>query len=98
MLAILGLPVVGMTIAFALIIYKRPDNMMIALAVIFFLAVQYIVMIYFFMKRIDSMTNQKNEDSEIEADKESSVVDQNIIGTENMLAPEEKRVLPEEEK
>ena len=97
-LAILGLPVVGMTIAFALILYKKPNNMVIALAVIFFLAVQYIVMIYFFMKRIDSMTNQKIEDSEIEDDKESPMDEQNIIGTETMLAPEEKRVLPEEEK
>jgi phosphotransferase system glucose/maltose/N-acetylglucosamine-specific IIC component len=97
-LAILGLPVVGMTIAFALILYKKPDNMIIALAVIFFLAIQYIIMIYFFMKRIDSMTNQKKDDSQIEEAKELSMVDQNNIATENILAPEEERVLPEEKK
>jgi hypothetical protein len=60
-IALLSFPRVGMIIAAALVIYKGPDNMYVTLGVIFFLLVQYSLMIYFLIKRLDSL-GEKGED------------------------------------
>ncbi len=58
---LLGLPVIGMVIAVILILYKRPESTVLALGVIFFIAVQYIIMMYLFMKRVESLAKKKDE-------------------------------------
>jgi hypothetical protein len=65
-MALLGLPVIGMLIAAGLIIYKKPDNMVVVLGVITFVGIQYIIMIYFFMKKAEVMASkhQKTQDDE----------------------------------
>lgn len=57
-LIILGVPVFGMAIAFGLILFKQPDNMNTVLAVIFFVAVQYILMMFFWMKRVETLAQR----------------------------------------
>jgi len=59
--ALLSLPIFGMIIAAALILYKRPGNMYVALGVILFLLVQYGLMVYFLARRLDSL-GEKVED------------------------------------
>jgi uncharacterized membrane protein len=54
-LAILGTPIIGMVIALGLVLYKRPDNLVILVAVIFFLIIQYGVLMIYFNKRIDKL-------------------------------------------
>jgi uncharacterized membrane protein len=54
-LAIVGMPIIGMVIALGLILYKRPDNLLILVAVIFFLIVQYGVLIIYFNKRLEKL-------------------------------------------
>ena len=65
-IVLLGLPIIGMLIAAGLIIYKKPDNMVVVLGVITFVGIQYIIMMFFFMKRVEGMTNkhQKTQDDE----------------------------------
>jgi hypothetical protein len=55
-LAILMLPVIGMVIAIPLIIWKAPNNMIVALAVIIVLIVQYSLLVRWISKRINQMT------------------------------------------
>ena len=57
-IVLLGLPIIGMLIAAGLIIYKKPDNMVVVLGVITFVGIQYIIMMFFFMKRVEGMTNK----------------------------------------
>ena len=59
--ALLSLPIFGMIIAAVLILYKRPGNMYVALGVILFLLVQYSLMMYFLIRRLDSL-GEKGED------------------------------------
>ena len=56
LLAILMLPVLGMVIAIPLIIWKEPNNMMVALGVIIILIVQYTLLVRWISKRIDQLT------------------------------------------
>jgi len=56
LLAILMLPVLGMAIAIPLIIWKAPNNMMVALGVIVVLIVQYTLLVRWISKRIDQLT------------------------------------------
>jgi phosphotransferase system glucose/maltose/N-acetylglucosamine-specific IIC component len=58
--ALLMMPIAGMFIAVGLIIYKKPNNMIVALGVIAFLMVQYGFTVYFFIQRIHAMA-EKNE-------------------------------------
>jgi uncharacterized membrane protein len=61
-LVILGLPVLGMAIAFVLILYKNPDNKLIVLGVIFFIAFQYIITMFFWAKKVEKLaTSSKND-------------------------------------
>jgi len=60
-IALLSFPIVGMLIAVVLVLYKRPGNMYVALGVISFLLVQYGLMAYFLIRRLDSL-GEKGED------------------------------------
>lgn len=95
-LIMLGVPVFGMAIAFGIIYWKQPDNMIQVLAVIFFLAVQYVLMMYFWSKRVELMA-KKDEEKQSESEPESCDVDEFSKG-EGVLKPEEERVLPVEER
>ena len=97
-LAMLGVPVIGMAIAFVLVLIKKPDNMLITLAVTFFLAVQYILLMFFWMKRVEKMATEKKPNPPETKEIEQSQVEQINNRKENMLAPEEERVLPEDKK
>jgi hypothetical protein len=54
-LAVLGMPIFGMFIALGLVLYKRPNNLPIVVAVIFFLIIQYSVLMIYFNKRIEKL-------------------------------------------
>ncbi len=57
-LAILLLPMVGMLIAVALIIVRRPENLPLIIAAIFFLMVQYGVTIIYINSRMEQVTRE----------------------------------------
>ena len=95
-LAMLGVPVIGMAIAFVLVLIKKPDNMLITLAVTFFLAVQYILLMFFWMKRVEKLASREKQDAQDIEEVEPSEVELISLRTEKMLAPEEERVFPEE--
>jgi len=59
--ALLMMPIAGMIIAVGLIIYKKPNNMLVALGVIGFLMVQYGFTIYFFIQRLNKISNKESE-------------------------------------
>lgn len=94
-LIILGMPVFGMAIASLLILYLRPDNILIVLGVIIFLAVQYLLTMFLWTKKVEQLANRaKNKDN---LDK-SELVSIDVETTEvTILNPEEKRILPIEE-
>ena len=54
-LAILMLPVIGMTISIPLIVWSSPSNMITVLAVIVVLMAQYILLVRWIAKRIDKL-------------------------------------------
>ena len=94
-LAVLGVPVMGMALAFVIVLYKKPNNMLITLAVTFFLAVQYILMMFFWMKRVEKMATEEKRDAQDTKEKEPAEVELITNRTEKMLVPEEERVFPE---
>lgn len=57
-LTLLGMPIFGMIVALGLVFYKRPDNLVIIVAVIIFFIVQYSILIQYFNKRINSLTEK----------------------------------------
>jgi len=65
-IALLSFPIVGMIIAVGLVLYKKPDNMVVALGVIFFLMVQYGLTVYFLIGRLDTL-GKRGEDNNSEA-------------------------------
>lgn len=91
-LAMLGVPVLGMAIAAGLIIYKKPDNMIVVLGVILFVAVQYLMTMFFWMKRVEKLA--KKEPAEKEEVPERVPVEPMVVDSDMVLTPEEKRVLP----
>jgi phosphotransferase system glucose/maltose/N-acetylglucosamine-specific IIC component len=60
---LLAMPYIGMIIALGLIFYKKPDNMVIVIAVIFFLMVQYGFTVVFFLKRFNTMVKKKEKET-----------------------------------
>jgi hypothetical protein len=60
-IALLSFPIVGMIIVFVLVLYKRPDSVNVALGVISFPLVQYSLVMYLLIRRIDSL-EEKGED------------------------------------
>ncbi|MCW4014457.1 MAG: hypothetical protein NWF07_15925 [Candidatus Bathyarchaeota archaeon] len=91
-LAMLGVPVFGMAIAAGLIIYIKPDNMIVVLGVILFVAVQYIMTMFFWMKRVEKLA--KNKTPEKKEVIETSSAKPIVAEVEGVLEPEEKRVFP----
>lgn len=96
-LAILGVPVLGMLIAAGMIVYLRPDNMIVALGVILFVAMQYILFMYFWMKRVETLAGKQVEETEPTKKYSNQIEPLRPVNLDEMLASEEKRVLPIEE-
>ena len=89
-MALLGIPVLGMLIAVVLLIYKSPDNLIVILGVILFVGVQYILMMFFFMKKIENLAKKEKEEQT-----ERKVFEPEIMNDVSpLLAPEEKRIFP----
>ena len=89
-MALLSMPIIGMVIAAALLIYKKPDNLIVILGVILFIGIQYTIMIFFFMKRIERLVMKEKEEPAI-----PEVVEEEPLEEESeQLAPEEERVFP----
>lgn len=57
-LSIMLLPVVGMTAAIPLIIWRAPDNMTILIAVIAVMMFQYILLVRWVDKRIETLLSE----------------------------------------
>jgi len=94
-LVMLGVPVFGMAIAFGIILWKQPDNMIKVLAVIFFLAVQYVLMMFFWSKRVALLAKKDAEKKlEVESMTDSDVEEDS--GGGEVLKPEEERLFPSE--
>lgn len=95
-LAVLGVPILGMALAFILILYKRPNNMLIALAVIFFIAVQYSVMMFFWTKRVEVLAQKSKQKKEILKSHMDEFYYEGVpqIDYSIILAPEEERIFP----
>lgn len=53
---VLMMPVTGMAAVIPIVIWKAPKNMLIVVAVTFFLMVQYTLTIFFMIKKIDRLT------------------------------------------
>jgi hypothetical protein len=90
----LSVPVLGMAIAVALILYKRPANMVVALGVILFVAVQYLLMMFFWFKRLEGLLSKRKQ---LDDHEEKQHIDQEAIHTidsSEILLPEEERVFP----
>jgi len=94
-MVLLGVPVIGMIIAVILILYKRPDNAIVALGVILFIAVQYIIMMFFFMKRVESLAKKKTEQNEAIGE---DVVIENVGEIEGIGVEKNTQLIPEEER
>ena len=96
-MALLGVPVFGMLIAVAVILYTKPDNMIVVFGVILFVAVQYILMMFFFMKRIEAMAEKEEAERQDESEVVHITPKDEDRESEKQLDPEEKRVFPVEE-
>ena len=90
-LIMLGVPVFGMAIAFGIVLFKQPDNMIKVLAVIFFLAVQYILMMFFWMKRVETLAKREEKMEQNYSDNTDTDVE-NFTSSEDVLKPEEERI------
>ena len=86
-----------MLIAVAVIFYKKPDNMIVVFGVILFVGVQYILMMFFFMKRIEAMVEKEEAARQMESDDVIETFEAEEIDSEGQLDPEEKRIFPVEE-
>jgi len=106
-IVLLGLPVIGMIIAVILILYKRPESTVLALGVIFFIAVQYIIMMYLFIMRVESLARKKNEQAQLIEEPEPEIIDEPIQEStaepleqpplnKDQLLPEEQRIFDTE--
>lgn len=95
--ALLSVPIFGMAIAVVLILYKRPSSTIPVLGIILFLAAQYILMMYFWYKRLEGILSKKTQESKSEPVDFEDIMVQEVPLSENVLAPEEKRVFPVEE-
>ena len=96
-MALLGVPVIGMLIAVVLIYIKKPDNMVVVFGVILFIAVQYILMMFFFMKRVESMVMKEDVALKLEKEGKPKSTQDEFEERDDQLDPEEKRIFPIEE-
>ena len=96
-MAILGVPVFGMLIAVGVIFYTKPDNMTIAFGVILFIAVQYILMMFFFLKKVETMVKKEEGSLDEEMEDKLEASEEKVVENKGQLEPEEKRIFPVEE-
>jgi len=96
-MALLGVPVIGMLIAVVLIYIKKPDNMVVVFGVILFIAVQYILMMFFFMKRVEAMVVNEGAARKLEKEEKPKPNEGEVEERDDQLDPEEKRIFPIEE-
>jgi len=96
-MAILGLPVFGMLIAVGVIFYTKPNNMTIAFGVILFIAVQYILMMFFFLKKVETMVKKEEGSLDEEMEDKLEASEEKVVENNGQLEPEEKRIFPVEE-
>ena len=94
-LIILGMPVFGMAVASLLILYLRPDNTIIVLGVIIFLAVQYLLTMFLWTKKVEQVANLNKNKVDLDKNELPSLDVETKEVT--VLMPEEKRILPIEE-
>ena len=95
-MALLGVPVIGMLIAVVVIYIKKPDNMVVVFGVILFIAAQYILMMFFFMKRVEAMVVKEDAARKLEQEENKPCEDE-VEERDDQLDPEEKRIFPIEE-
>lgn len=96
-IALLGVPVLGMLIAVVVIYIKKPNNMAVVFGVILFVAVQYILMMFFLIKKIEVMAEKDDTAHNMETEgKPNHPVDEVEEG-DDQLDPEEKPIFPVEE-
>ena len=92
-LVILAVPLFGMAIASVIIYWKQPDNMITVMAVIFFIAVQYVLMMFFWSKRVEILA-KKGRDTKLQEKTPSDPDIEEFSERKDVLQPEEERVFP----
>jgi hypothetical protein len=95
--ALLGVPVIGMLIAVAVIYIKKPDNMVVVFGVILFVAVQYILMMFFFLKKVEALAEKEDTIRDLETEKKIKPLEDESGERGDQLDPEEKRIFPVDE-
>ncbi len=83
-----------MLIAVVVIYIKKPDNMIVVFGVILFIAVQYILMMFFFMKRVEAMAEKDTTARNIETEEKPKPPEDKVEERDDQLDPEEKRIFP----
>ena len=96
-IALLGVPVLGMLIAVVVIYIKKPDNMVVFFGVILFVAVQYILMMFFLMKKIEAMAEKDDFARNMETEGKPKQPEDQVEEGDDQLDPEEKRIFPVED-
>lgn len=94
LMAILGVPVIGMLIAVVVIYIKKPNNMAVVFGVILFVAVQYIMMMFFFMKKVKAMVENEKAERALDSTEKHEPDEDEGEGSADRLDPEEKRIFP----
>lgn len=93
-IALLGLPVLGMAVAVVMILYVRPAAAVTALGIITFVAVQYILMMFFLLKKIEIMAKKSRESEFTTHEDHVEEVETKAQSVEEFthLPPEEQRI------
>jgi phosphotransferase system glucose/maltose/N-acetylglucosamine-specific IIC component len=96
-IALLGVPVLGMLIAVVVIYIKKPNNMVVVFGVILFVGVQYILMMFFLMKKVEAMAERDDTARTVETEEKPKPPGDEFEERDDQLDPEEKRIFPVEE-
>jgi len=96
-IALLGVPVLGMLIAVVVIYIKKPNNMVVVFGVILFVAVQYILMMFFLMKKVEAMAKKDDDALYMETEGKPKPPEDQVEEVDDPLDPEEKRIFPVED-
>ena len=86
-----------MLIAVVVIYIKKPNNMGVVFGVILFVAVQYILMMFFLMKKVEAMAEKDDTARNMEIKGKPKLPEDEIKEGDDQLDPEEKRIFPVEE-
>ena len=95
--ALLGVPVLGMLIAVVVIYIKKPNNMVVVFGVILFVAVQYILMMFFLMTKVEAMAEKDAATRNTETEGKLKPPYEKVEERDDQLDPEEKRIFPVDE-